>query len=150
MWQPSSRRANTTTEIPVRDEVFEPHTGLPSPGTCTRETSPHDAGLWKPGGLKSRRAWGLQETETLLLKHLGTNLFVPSPSAEAAAWKAPRLHKIYWLTLGHVLKEQESGRTFSRDKKQWRAPFFCWFYFSSTQLDQHWGGTTSVDLHQPS
>lgn len=42
--------------------------GSPAQVNCTRETSLHKIWLCKPTGLTSKRAKGLQETKTLLLK----------------------------------------------------------------------------------
>ena len=70
--------------------------GSPTWGTCTRKMSPHNVWLWKPVGLTSRRARGLWETETALLKDSCTNSLILSPNAEAAA--EPYKH------LGHARK----------------------------------------------
>lgn len=42
--------------------------GSPAQGTCSKNTSLHNAWLWKPAGLKSGRVEGLGETETLPLE----------------------------------------------------------------------------------
>ena len=65
----------------MRSERFEPHIGLPSPGSPI-------AGLENQQGLMSGRARGLWESKTVL-RELHTNSLAPSPSTLATAGEAP-------------------------------------------------------------
>ena len=59
---------------------LSPMSGSPVWRTCTRKTNLHNAWLWKPVGLISRRARRLWGTETPLLKILCTNSLTQHPA----------------------------------------------------------------------
>ena len=69
-----------------------PTLGSPAQGSCTRKTSPQNIWLWSPVGLTFRRARGLWEIETPLLKGAHRTSHAPGPRAEAVIF----FLKLYW------------------------------------------------------
>ena len=103
----------------------------PAQGSHTRKTSTQNIWFWKPVGLTFRRAGGLKETETLLLKGVCKNSFTPSTSTEAAIWKAPGSDQL--ADLGEPPREAGGNWDSPGDIDAGGSPYcklilLCWYW----------------------
>ena len=82
-------RITTLEVLPKKQETRATH-WIPRPqGSSTGKSHPQNVWLWRPVGLVYRRARGLWEKETLLLKGMWKILSALRSSVEAVSWKDP-------------------------------------------------------------
>ena len=86
-WQPTNRRIITVAEVHPKEWVAQIPHWAPQPGSPMVERQIPNIWLWRPPGLNFRRARGLWEIDTSLLKDTHKISHVPGCIAEAVIWK---------------------------------------------------------------